>query len=204
MGYADADLFEDDASILDNLAQQLGQPDFATLKQAGTVQRWAAPVIQFPDLKFPTASSKIEIASAAAEAAGYPRIPTANVDKKPAGSKLRLLSPASKWLMNSSYHNDPKIGAKLGLQNVTMHPDDAAARGLAAGQHVRVFNDVGTLDMVVELATTLPRGVALAAKSRWPKLIAGGLSVNALNPGTKSDMAESSSVHGVEVEIARL
>ncbi len=82
-----------------------------------------------------------------------------------------------------------------------MHPEDAAARGLVDGQHVRVSNTTGTIDMVVELATNLPRGVALAAKSRWPKLIAGGLSVNALNPGTKSDMAESSSVHGIEVEI---
>jgi hypothetical protein len=27
------------------------------------------------------------------------------------------------------------------------------------------------------------------------------MSVNALNPGTKTDMAESSSVHGIEVEI---
>lgn len=204
MGYADAELFEDDATILDNLARQLGQQSFAALKKTGTVQRWAKPVTQFPDLKFPTPSGKIEIASAAAAAAGFPRIPTADIDKKPTGTKLRLLSPASKWLMNSSYHNDPKIAAKLDLQNVTMHPDDAAARGLSDGQQVRVSNATGAIDMVVELATTLPRGVALAAKSRWPKLTPGGLSVNALNPGTKSDMAESSSVHGVEVEIARL
>jgi anaerobic selenocysteine-containing dehydrogenase len=199
MGYTDAELFETDAAILDNLARQLGQQDFAALKASGTVQRWAKPVLQFPDLKFPTQSGKIEIASHAAASAGFPRIPTAAIDKRPAGTRLRLLSPASKWLMNSSYHNDPKIAAKLGPQHVTMHPDDAAARGLAAGQQVRVSNNTGAIDMVVELADTLPRGVALAAKSRWPKL--GGLTVNALNPGTKSDMAESSSVHGVEVEI---
>ena len=47
------------------------------------------------------------------------------------------------------------------------------------------------------------RGVALAHKSRWPKLLAGHLNVNALNPGEKTDMAESSAVHGVEVTIAR-
>nr|WP_298684386.1 molybdopterin-dependent oxidoreductase [uncultured Dongia sp.] len=202
MGYADAELFEPDSAILDNLARQLGQKDFTALKVSGTVQRWAQPVMQFPDLKFPTPSGKIEIASRAAEEAGFPLVPAATVDARPAKGHLRLLSPASKWLMNSSYHNDPKIGAKLGLQNVAMHPDDAAARGLTAGQPVRVSNSTGTIDMVVELADTLPRGVALAAKSRWPKL--GGLTVNALNPGTKSDMAESSSVHGIEVEIASI
>ena len=199
MGYKDAELFESDAAILDNLARQLGQTDFAALKASGTVQRWEKPVLQFPDLKFPTPSGKIEIASQAAEEAGFPRVPTAEIDRKPTGTKLRLLSPASKWLMNSSYHIDPKIAAKLGPQHVTMHPADAADRGLSDGQQVRVSNATGAIDMVVELADTLPRGVALAAKSRWPKL--GGLTVNALNPGMKSDMAESSSVHGVEVEI---
>lgn len=204
MGYGDSELFESDAAILDNLARQLGQENFATLKQAGTVQRWTMPVTQFPDLHFPTASGKIEMASTAAAGAGLPRIPLAVVDKRPAGAKLRLLSPASKWLMNSSYHNDPKIAAKLGPERVVLHPEDAAARGLSDGAHVRVSNATGAIDMIVELAPILPRGVALAVKSRWPKLVPGGLSVNALNPGTKTDMAESSSVHGVEVEIVRI
>ncbi|MBI2254017.1 MAG: molybdopterin-dependent oxidoreductase [Proteobacteria bacterium] len=201
MGFGEAELYEPDDVILDNLARQLGQPDFASLKRAGTVQRWAEPVLQFPDLAFSTPSGKIELASSAAEAAGYPRVPQPSVDEKPSGRKLRLLSPASRWLMNSSYHNDPKIAAKLGPEHITLHPDDAAARGLQTGAKVRVSNATASIEMIVDVAPMLPRGVALAAKSRWPKLIPGGLSVNALNPGTKSDMAESSSVHGVEVEV---
>ena len=201
MGFEEAELFESDEVILDTLARQLGQPDFTTLKQAGTVQRWKEPVLQFPDLTFATPSGKIEFASDAAEADGYPRVPQPSIDKKPAGQKLRLLSPASRWLMNSSYHNDPKIAAKLGPEHITLHPDDAAARGLQAGAKVKVSNATAAIEMIVDVAPMLPRGVALAAKSRWPKLIPGGLSVNALNPGTKSDMAESSSVHGIEVEV---
>jgi len=201
MGFEEAELFESDEIILDNLARQLGQPDFASLKQAGTVQRWKEPVLQFPELSFATPSGKIELASDAAESDGYPRVPQPSIDKKPAGQKLRLLSPASRWLMNSSYHNDPKIAAKLGPEHITLHPDDAAARGLEAGAKVKVSNATAAIEMIVDVAPMLPRGVAMAAKSRWPKLIPGGLSVNALNPGTKSDMAESSSVHGIEVEV---
>jgi anaerobic selenocysteine-containing dehydrogenase len=204
MGYEERELFEPDAAILDNLARQLGQFDFAALKTAGSVQRWADPVLQFPDLKFATPSGKIELASNAAEADGFPRIPAAAVDGRPQGQKLRLLSPASRWLMNSSYHNDPKIAEKLGPERITLHPHDAAARGLSQGDKARVSNATAAIDMVVEVATIVPQGVALAAKSRWPKLTPGGLSVNALNPGTKSDMAESSSVHGIEVEVAPL
>ncbi len=201
MEFNEPELFESDVDILDNLARQLGQRDFATLKQAGTVQRWSEPILQFPDLTFPTISGKIEFASTAAEADGHPRIPLASADDRPNKGKLRLLSPASRWLMNSSYHNDPKIAAKLGPEHITLHPDDAIARGLTAGTKVKVSNAVATIEMIVDVAPILPRGVALATKSRWPKLIPGGLNVNALNPGTKSDMAESSSVHGIEVNV---
>lgn len=204
MGYDEPELFEADADMLDHLVRPLGLPDFATLKKAGTVQRWTEPALQFPDLVFPTPSGKIEIASVAAAEAGLPRVPNAKIDAHPGSNHLRLLSPASKWLMNSSYHNDPKIAAKLGPEHVVLHPDDAAKRGIANGTHVRVSNATGSIDMIADVADIIPQGVALAAKSRWPKLVPGGLTINALNPGVKADMAESSSVHGVEVEIARI
>lgn len=204
MGYNDAELFEDDTTILDNLARQVGQPDFTSVKAVGTFARWAEPATQFPELVFPTPSGKIEIASEAAAETGLPRVPVATVDAHPAAGRLRLLSPASKWLMNSSYHNDPKIAAKLGPEHVGLHPADASERGIADGSVVRVSNATGSIEMIADITPTIPRGVALAAKSRWPKLVPGGHSINALNPGTKADMAESSSVHGVEVEVARI
>jgi hypothetical protein len=53
------------------------------------------PLIQLPDLTFPTPSGRIEIASARAEADGHPRVPLPLADPRPAGGRLRLLSPAS-------------------------------------------------------------------------------------------------------------
>ncbi len=41
-----------------------------------------------------------------------------------------MLSPADKWLMNSSYGNDTKILKAMGPAMVVIHPDDAAARGI--------------------------------------------------------------------------
>ncbi len=41
-----------------------------------------------------------------------------------------MLSPADKWLMNSSYGNDPKILKAMGSAMVVIQPDDAAARGI--------------------------------------------------------------------------
>jgi hypothetical protein len=55
----------------------------------------------------------------------------------------------------------------------------------------------------LSIADIMPVGVALAHKSRWPKLSKQRANINALNPGRKTDMAESSAVHGVEVRLTK-
>jgi anaerobic selenocysteine-containing dehydrogenase len=201
MGLSQPALYEEDAPLLDALCRQAGVAGgFAALREAHTIELFAEPVLQFADLSFPTPSGRIEIASARAEAAGLPRTPLPLVDPRPAAGRLRLLSPASPWLMNSSYGNDPAIAARLGEAEVCLNPADAAARGLAEGAAARLVNDTGSLPARVRFDATLPPGVALATKGRWPKGSGGG-NVNRLNPGRKADMGESTAVHAVEVEV---
>ena len=83
-----------------------------------------------------------------------------------------------------------------------MHPADAAERGLAPGDRVRARSSAGELELTVALSRDLPRGVAFSPKGRWPKLEAEHANVNALNPGTASDMGASTTVHGVEITLA--
>jgi len=73
---------------------------------------------------------------------------------------------------------------------------------VAEGSHVALFNDVGRLLLNVTISKAVPMGVALVHKGRWPKLEASGSNVNTLNPGQKTDLAESSAVHSVEVGLA--
>ena len=205
MGYGEPELFESDAEILAKLLRDVGfSGAFDDFAGKGTLELWPEPVIQFADFKFPTPSGKIEIVSGRAEAAGHPRTPLPIVDPRPAGDHLRLLSPATPWLMNSSYGNDPKIAAKLGPEAVTLHPDDAAERGIADGDGVEIANETGRLAAVARVAAVVPRGTALSGKSRWPGGSSARANVNILNPGRKTDMAESSAVHGVEVTIRRV
>jgi anaerobic selenocysteine-containing dehydrogenase len=111
------------------------------------------------------------------------------------------LSPADPWLMNDSYGNDPAIRQRLGPARILLHPGDATERGLAAGDLAAVSNETGSLVLKVEIDGSLPRGVALSHKGRWPRLEGGGANVNVLNPGIKADMGESTAVHGVEVVV---
>lgn len=209
MGFNDPELYEDDRAILDRLVA--GTPfkgGFDALKQIGTATIFPEPVLHFADLEFPTPSGKIEIASDRAVAEGSPATPVPAIDARPAAGRLRLLSPASPWIMNSSYGNDAAIVAKAGHEGVTLHPDDAAARGLADGDTAVVESDIGSLVLPIHVAALVPKGTALATKSRWPKMEAKGpngrRNINALHKGRKADMGNSTSVHGVEVTVTRL
>ncbi|BBK37971.1 molybdopterin oxidoreductase [Allostella sp. ATCC 35155] len=201
MGYEEPELYESDRSIIDRqLALALPGVGFDQLAAAGTMPVGKEAAVYFADGRFPTPSGRIEIASAAAEAAGHGRLPSPVADARPAGGRLRLLTPASRWLMNSSYGNDAGVAGKLGPAFVTLHPDDAAERGLAAGERVTLRNETGSLSLELAVAPVVPRGVALSDKSRW---LAGGANVNILNPGLVSDMGRSTALHGVEVEVVR-
>ncbi|MFZ5789270.1 MAG: molybdopterin-containing oxidoreductase family protein [Pseudomonadota bacterium] len=202
MGFEEPELVEPDRPILDRIARACGlQGGYDELKAKATVDLWPEPVLQFADGRFPTPSGKIEIASAAAAADGHPATPQPTADPRPAPGRFRLLSPASPWLLNSSYGNDPGIRAKLGPERIAIHPEDAALLGIATGDRVRLENGTGRLEAEAEVAAFTPRGVLLGSKSRWPKAQKDRANINALNPGRKSDMGESSAVHGVEVAL---
>ena len=204
MGFTDPELFESDAVVIAELLRQSGTGlDFAALAGVGTVFISLDPVVPFAEGPFATPSGKIEIASDAFEEAGLPRAPQPWADARPTGGRLRLLSPASPWRMNSSYDNEAKVRNRTQTAEVGLHPLEAAARGLTHGTPVVLWNDAGRLPLSVAISDEVPRGVALVHKGRWPKLDPSRANVNVLTTGRKSDMGESSSVHSVEVEIAR-
>ena len=202
MGYPEPELYESDTELLETLLERSGvSEDFASLAVKGTVPIAAEPVLQFADGRFPTPSGHIELASARASADGLPRLPLPHADARPANGRLRLLSPASPWLLNDSFANEAKIAKRMGPATVALHPDDAAARGLADGDEAVVANETGRLHLLVALSDAVPCGVAYSPKGRWPKREPAGANVNALNPGERADMGESTSVHGVEVTV---
>jgi anaerobic selenocysteine-containing dehydrogenase len=175
--------------------------DFRELAAKGTVWLEDEPTVQFADLSFPTPSGQIELASEAAEADGHPRVPVPFADDRPQDGRLRLLSPASPWMLNDSFANDPKIARRIGTATLALHPQDAAEHGLSEGDVALLESEVGTLTLPITISEDLPRGVIYSVKGHWPKRAPQHANVNALNPGIPSDMGASTTVHGVEVAI---
>jgi anaerobic selenocysteine-containing dehydrogenase len=202
MGYSEPELFESDEDIIATVLQRSGLGiDFLALATSGTVDVTPDPLITFADLKFPTQSGRIEIVSLQAEADGYSRVPLPLADRRPSGGRLRLLSPASSWRLNSSFANTGKLDRREPVPTVRIHPTDVANRGLRDGDSVTVSNETGSMDMQVRASDAVLPGVAVAEKGRWPKRQRERVNVNVLNPGLKGDMGESTCVHGAEITV---
>ncbi|MGH2595080.1 MAG: molybdopterin-containing oxidoreductase family protein [Actinomycetota bacterium] len=203
MGLTEPKLFEPDRDIIDHVLAGAGLGvSFEELAARGTVPFGDEPIVQFPDLVFPTPSGRIEIASAQAERDGHTRVPQPTAEDRPAPGRFRLLSPASPWLMNDSFANDDRIERKLGPAWVAMHPEDAEELSLVEGDVVELSNEIGRIQMRLRLSDEVLRGVVLSPKGRWPKREPAGANVNVLNGGEKADMGGSTAVHSIEVAVA--
>ena len=202
MGYDEPQLHETDQQVIAELLRRAGVGyDFDALAARGTVWLDDEPNVQFADLRFPTPSGRVEIASQSAERDGQPRVPMPFADPRPREGRLRLLSPASPWMLNDSFANDPKIARRIGNATVALHPQDAADHGLAEGDEAVLESEVGTLTLPITISTDLPRGVVYSPKGHWPKRAPQRANINALNPGIRSDMGDSTTVHGVEITL---
>ena len=83
-----------------------------------------------------------------------------------------------------------------------MHSQDAAARGLADGAAIRVFNDRAELTTTLTVDDDLLRGVVSMPKGLWRRALPGGLTANAFVPDTLSDLAGGACFNDARVDVA--
>jgi anaerobic selenocysteine-containing dehydrogenase len=159
--------------------------------------------VAFADLRFPTPSGKIELASEEARARwgvdalpGY-REPEERPD--PAGRfPLHLLTPNTKNRIHSQFGNLEAIRRMAPAPFVAMHPRDARARALADGDRARIFNDRGELVLPVRIDRGLRPGCVCVTNGFW--LTEGG-AVNVLTQGRETDMGYGAAFHDNAVQV---
>jgi biotin/methionine sulfoxide reductase len=125
-----------------------------------------------------TPSGKIEIFSEKIASFGYDDCPGHVVWLEPIewlGSKtaerypLHMLSdqPADKLHSQLDHSPHSKATKVKGRQPITLHPEDAAARGIADGDLLRVFNDRGACLAAARLSDRIRRGVVRLSTGAW-------------------------------------
>jgi len=170
-----------------------------------------------------TPSGKIEIFSETIAGFGYDDCPGHPVWLEPAewlgadaarGHPLHLISSQPESRLHSQYDNGPvSRRAKVKEREAVMlHPKDAAARGIADGDVVRIFNGRGACLAGALVSDTIREGVARLPTGAWydpehpgvPGTLCrhGSVNVLTLDKGT-SKLAQGPSAQSCLVEIER-
>ena len=112
---------------------------------------------------------------------------------------LALISPATSRTISSTLGQLLREPAALEI-----HPRDAEARGIAGGDAVRVWNDLGETRVLARLNPDLRPGVVSLPKGLWSRSTLSGTTANALAPDTLSDLGGGACFNDARVEIDKI
>jgi len=114
---------------------------------------------------------------------------------------LTLITPASDKRITSTFGG---LAASDATPVLEMNPEDAAHRGLASGQSVRVWNDAGELVLPLRITAAVRPGVVCSEKGAWLRTSPTGQTVSALAPTHKADIADGACFNDARVEVHAL
>jgi anaerobic selenocysteine-containing dehydrogenase len=84
-----------------------------------------------------------------------------------------------------------------------IHPRDAAARGIANGDAVRVFNDRGSLKARARVGDQAREGIVVALSVWWKKLTADGCNANEVTSQAVTDIGRGATFYDCLVEVRK-
>jgi anaerobic selenocysteine-containing dehydrogenase len=107
--------------------------------------------------------------------------------------------------LNANYGGFPNHYASSGGPSLELDAHDAAARGIASGDLVRVHNDRGSLTLPAHISEDLQPGLVSMPFGYWNRNTPEGRAVNALtNPSLPDDDRGSAFFHETLVEVSRM
>jgi anaerobic selenocysteine-containing dehydrogenase len=112
---------------------------------------------------------------------------------------LALISPSTSRRVNSTLGQLEK-----GQVAVEIHPLDATPRGIAGGDAVRIWNELGEVRVAARLNPDLRPGVVYLPKGLWSHNTLSGTTANALAPDTLTDLGEGACFNDARVEVEKV
>jgi anaerobic selenocysteine-containing dehydrogenase len=160
------------------------------------------PLALFDNVMPATPSGRIELASGllAEQWGREARLPSF----RPRASKfpLALISPASDKRISSTLLGAD--GVPGNAPPLLMHPDDARARGLEGAAFVRVWNDLGSVILPLEITDAISPGVVASEKGAWLATSPTGQTISALvSADDRADLARGACYNDTGVEVER-
>jgi anaerobic selenocysteine-containing dehydrogenase len=201
------DLARDDDPADEEALAAAALRDLPAARAALDRDGWVAPPthaggagpVQFVDVFPLTADGKVHLCPAALDAAAPLGLYCYRPDPGTADTPLALISPSTGKTISST------LGELVeGLVPVTLHPDDAAARGIADGVPVRIANELGEVRTAARVSDEVRPGVASLPKGLWERHTANGETANALAPDALADLGGGACFNDARVQVARI
>jgi anaerobic selenocysteine-containing dehydrogenase len=176
--------------------QELLDKGFATLK---------LPDAPFAEGAFPTPSGRCEFFSQRLAALGLDGLPNHVPNYETPGSSkafpLAMISPPARNFLNSSFVNVKSLRDIEGEPLLEIHTEDAAARGIASGTLVKVFNLRGEYRVKAKVSPRARPGVVNGLGIWWRKLGLDGTNVNQLTSQHLTDLGRGPVFYDCLVEV---
>jgi anaerobic selenocysteine-containing dehydrogenase len=186
----------DDALALDDPRLQGLRPSQLPLHQALSMTFNDGEAILFQTTVPQTPSGKIELHSSYLERT-YGR-PLATYQPLTSAYPLSLITPSSDQRTTSTFGSLRYSDAAW----LDMHPQDAAARQLAEGMTVRMWNDLGEVHLPLRITEEVRPGVVCSYKGAWMRTSDNGQTVSALAPSHYADLCDGACYNDARVEVA--
>jgi len=178
--------------------------DFGLLLEQGFAPL-PVPEAPFAQGGFPTPSGKCEMFSQRLADRGLDGLPGHVPNHEAPGSSprypLAMISPPARNFLNSSFVNVASLQALEARPVLEIHPQDAAARAIADGDVVRVFNDRGSLRCHAQVCERARVGVVNALGIWWHKLCLGGRNMNHLTSQALTDLGAGPTFYDCLVQV---
>jgi anaerobic selenocysteine-containing dehydrogenase len=153
--------------------------------------------IQFVDVHPKTEDGHIHLFPATPDTARhlYAYAPDPATSRYP----LSLISPASAHTISSTLGEfRPRVA------HVKVHPEDAHPRGIAEGDRVRVFNDLGDVHCWASVTPEVRPGTVSLPKGLWARSTFNGETATALAPDTLEPLSGGACFNDARVQVELL
>jgi anaerobic selenocysteine-containing dehydrogenase len=190
--------FADDDETLARTA--LPGVDFDALRRDGWF-KLPLPEAPFADGHFQTPGGKVLVDAPGVGVPDY--VPPYEGAHSPQAAcyPLAMISPPARNFLNSSFVNVPSLREAEHEPLLEMHPEDAAARGIADGAMVEVFNERGRYHCRARVGERARRGVVNGLGVWWRKFGVRGTNVNELTSQRLTDIGRAPTFYDCRVEV---
>ncbi len=220
LGIADAALREPPESIVRRMLETVhpyleGIEVEALLRDGGwfRLRTPEVPFVPFADGRFPTPSGKVELYSETMARDGLDPLPAyvAPLESRDGSPELArrfplaFVTPSAEHFLNSTFaHLRGAVEREGSEPRLEIHPADAAPRGIASGDLVRVRNDRGACLLRAAVGDGVPPGTVLAATMWWRADSPQGTTPNATTCARFADLGRGSTYNTNLVEVERV